>query len=127
MTTNGHWLSTSLLSCLLVGGRRSRCGCSAKSGRKSRFKHLLISSPFPGIHNPGAQCNEIESARVTDSVNKESRRPIYAILNATPKMLVNEILIVPALQLIAEAFDVETNLLSISVQILWSQGILVFE
>src|SRR3954452_2301777 len=46
------------------------------------------SSPVPGIHNPGVQRIEIETASAADTVNKEARRPIHAILHAAPKMLI---------------------------------------
>src|SRR3954453_15992648 len=83
------------------------------------------SSPVPGIHNPGVQCIEIETASAADTVNKEARRPIHAILPAAPKMFINEIMVASGLQLIAEAFDVETDLLRMPVQILRGQGVLI--
>ena len=62
-----------------------------------------------------------------DTIGKEPRRPIHAIFDTAPKMLIDESAIEPGLHVIPEPFDVETNLLGISIQILWGQRILVFK
>ena len=92
---------TSPSSARVSGQRFVPCRVMAKVELSAlRFGDAETSSPVAGIHNTGTQCIEIESAIVANAVNKEPRRAIHPILHAAPKMLSNEIMVAPGLQLI---------------------------